>query len=113
MEDVVRTQTLYVASDGFRLADADSPNTMPAIALTKHDAEAESWAELLFIGVIKRDTWSWVKGASSGLLFQSTTPGEMTQTQPAGSGDQVQVLGTSIDPKWVYFNPSLELIQRA
>ena len=49
------------------------------------------------------------------LLFAHTTAGEMVQlaNQPAGSGDQVQVLGWVFHADKIMLCPSMELVEVA
>ncbi len=46
-----------------------------------------------------------------GLVYASGTAGEMTQTPPNTTGDQVQVLGYAATAKIIYFNPNLMVLE--
>jgi len=60
-------------------------------------------------GYIRNDTWSWTKGQP--MYVSAVNPGEITQTQPSGSGNLIQHLGIAVDTNTIYFNPNLMLIE--
>lgn len=97
-----------VADSKMELADADAAATMPTIAMATATINENATGEFLLLGFIRDDTWTWTIGS---LLYVSTTAGAMTHTQPAGAGDQVQVVGVAITADIVYFNPSFELVE--
>ena len=45
--------------------------------------------------------WNW----SAGKLYISTVAGVMTQTKPATTGQQIQVLGYALSADTVWFEP--------
>jgi hypothetical protein len=62
------------------------------------------------MGLARDDSWDWTIG---GLVYASTTAGELTQTPPSGTGDQVQVLGVAYSADEISFQPSPILIEVA
>jgi len=106
-EDASAGEILYMKADGkYWLADADGVATMPAKVMAMEDISANATGKLLHMGYFRHDAWDWTLGnGEANLLWASVTPGAMSQTQPVGSGDQVQVVG--------YFNPSYELVEIA
>jgi len=108
-EDLVRGDVVYTVIGKMAKADADSPLTMPGIALhTGLQSSADALASFLLLGYFRDDTWNWTAGE---YLYVGTTPGELTQTRPSGLGDQVQVLGIAITANIIFFCPSLELVE--
>lgn len=110
--DVVVTfgQALHIDSTGgFVLADADAATTAPCTALAI-EAGAAGSRDVLLQGFIRDDTWAWTIG---GVVYLSTTGGALTQTAPAGTGDQVQVLGVATHADRMWFSPDLTLIEVA
>ena len=98
---------LYMAADGnYDETDADAVGTMPCSAMALETLTGTK--EVLLQGYMRDDTWTWTRG---GVLYASTTPGEMNQTAPSGSGDQVQIVGIATGVTTIYFNPNLSLIE--
>lgn len=115
-ENVIAGDVLYLKADGkYWKADADAAAMMPAKVMAMADGAAEATVELLHIGFYREDSrWNWTVGnGEANLLFVHTTAGDMVQlaNQPAGAGDQVQVLGYVVTADIVFFNPSLELVE--
>lgn len=88
-------------------ADADAASTMPCTALALEAGTGSK--KVLLKGYIRNDSWNW----SGGLIYVSTVSGELTQTAPSGSGDQVQVVGYAVTADVMYFSPSLVLVEIA
>ncbi len=116
-ENVVTGEILYLKDDGkFWLADADAAASMPALYLVL-DATiaADAIGLVLEQGDYRNDDlFDWTPGnGAANLLFAHTVAGEMVQlaNQPAGAGDQVQVVGHILNANEIHWNPSLELIQ--
>ncbi len=98
---------LYVASDGtLQEADADDVAKMPCVALAVESGTGDK--EILLHGLIKDENWAWTTG---GFVYVSPTTGEITQTKPSASGQQVQILGVAVSPDMIYFTPNLMLIE--
>lgn len=97
----------YVGSDGkMELTDADAAATMPGTAMATGTISEDDAGVFLLRGFIRDDTWNWTVGA---LLYASTTSGELTETAPSGSGDQVQAVAIALSADIIYFNPSLTM----
>lgn len=103
-------QAVYVGSDSkMEKALATGVATMPAIALATGTIAENAAGEFLMQGFFRDDTWNWTIG---GLLYISKdTAGALTQTLPAASGEQVQVVGVAITADIIHFNPSYELVE--
>jgi hypothetical protein len=99
---------LHMDTDGnWTDADANSTATMPALGMALGTTGV---IDVLLTGVVKDTGWSWTIG---GILYASGTVGQMTQTAPAVSGDQVQVVGIALSATSIYFNPSTVLVEVA
>lgn len=108
-ENVVIGEVLYMKNDGkLWKADANSTSTMPIVAIALGSITADTAGNVLKMGFIRDDSWGWTTGY---LLFASGNAGEMTETAPNTSGDQVQVLGYAVSAHVVYFNPSYVLVE--
>lgn len=100
---------LYLnSSGGLEEADANAAATMPVFCLALSTGTGS--LPVLLQGFIRNDAWSWTPG---GLIYASGTTGGMTQTVPAASGDQIQVLGVATHAYRMYFNPSFVLAEVA
>lgn len=98
---------LYMAADGhLETADATTNATMPCAALAMETGTGTK--EVLLYGVTTYSTWAWAVG---GLLYVSTDVGELTQSAPYSTGEQVQVVGVAISSDTILFNPNYVLIE--
>ena len=108
-EDLDDRALVYLNGSGtWNLADASSTATMPAHGVTVGSIGSGKRGVILVWGIVGLSTWTWVPG---GLLYASTTSGSLTQTAPAVSGEQVQVIGSAITATFIFVNPSLELVE--
>jgi len=93
---------LSIASDGnFDMADANVDAFMPCIALAL--ATGTGSKPVLLSGTIRNDTWSWTPG---GIIYVSTTAGQLTQTNPTTTGDYSQRVGWATASNAIYFDPA-------
>ncbi len=103
---------LYQNADGeLYFVDADAAATMPGIFLAISAGTNGNPVTVLCLGYARDDTWTWTVG---GLIYASTTgttTNTLTQTAPAGDGDQVQVVGVATHADRMYFKPSLVLVE--
>jgi hypothetical protein len=86
---------------------AGSSKNLLAIAIANAFAKG-----MLLRGYVYNSAWNWTS-IGGELYLSSTTAGEMTQTQPSGSGDIVRVVGYAISADLIYFNPSQDWIELA
>jgi hypothetical protein len=99
----------YMKSDGkMWKADADQVTTMPGIAIATATVTTSAPGVFLLNGNMRYDTWNWTVG---GIVYASTTAGNITQTAPSGSGDQVQSIGVALTADSIVFNPNYVLVQ--
>jgi len=94
------------AADTWLLADADVVASTPVVGLTLAPIGAGLNGRILFKGYVGDKAWSWTTGGPSGLIYASTTPGELTQTPPSGAGDRVQVVAVAFFATGIWFNPA-------
>lgn len=98
---------LHLDTDGNWVdADADTTTTMPCAALALETGTGSK--KVLLQGFMRDDTWNWTVG---GIIYVSTTAGNLTQTAPSGTGDQVQVVGIATHADRIWFNPDFNLIE--
>jgi hypothetical protein len=65
---------------------------------------------MLLRGYVYNSSWNWTSIGGELYLLAANT-GEITQTQPTGSGDIVRVVGYAISADLIYFNPSQDWIE--
>jgi len=104
---VVGSILTQAADFNYDRADADAAATAPGYCMA---LEAGAGSKAVFLrGQICDTAWSW----SAGKLYLSGTTGEMTQTKPAGTGDQVQVLGWALSANTIFFDPVTMVVEVA
>jgi len=103
------TAALYIASDGnLDEADASASGTMPCFGLAM---EAGTGSKKVFQqGYVRHDAWNWVVG---GIIYVSETTGALTQTPPATTGSQVQVVGVATHADRMFFSPNFAIAEVA
>ena len=104
-ETVAFPNLLYQKSDGkWWKADATAATTMPGLRMALESKNADETCSMLVTGRVRDDDWSWTVG---GLIYASAAAaGGLTQTQPSGSGDQVQIVGHAYHVDKMVFDPS-------
>lgn len=109
--DVASHRLLYCDTNKtWKYADASSEDTMPAAVLTLSRIKKGQRGKTLFIGEINSNKWSWMP---KNPLYVSKTLGEMTQTRPDSTGDQVQVVGLALTETLILFNPNYVMVEVA
>jgi hypothetical protein len=99
----------YWGSTGWVATDADAAaSSVGLLALATSSAGFDRG--MLIRGFFKDTTWSWTQG---NVLYLSTTAGKLTQTQPAGTGDIVRVVGYALSSDEIFFDPSQDWIELA
>jgi hypothetical protein len=97
---VTQWDVVYLNSSSvWVVADANGSGTYPARGLAVATVANGGSTTVLTEGIIRHDAWTWTPG---GIIYLSTTAGQWTQTQPATSGDKVQVIGYAIDADTMY-----------
>jgi hypothetical protein len=108
-ENVAFGNFCYFKSDGkMWKSDADASTTMPLMAMAVDTTNADATGTFMLWGYARDDTWNWTVG---GLLYASTTAGEITQTAPSGDTDQVQAVGVAIGADYIWFLPDFTLVE--
>ena len=110
-ESIVPGDAVYVKSDGSAWkADANGSATYPCVGIALETASSGSHAVLLH-GFYRDDTrYSWTVG---GLVYLSTTAGDLTQSQPSATDDVIQVVGIATHADRLYVKPQLDYITHA
>ncbi len=97
------------SSERYIKADASAVASMPVMGFALEAKSTGELCNILMHGTICNSGWT----LSSGFIYASTTAGEITQTPPSGSGDQVQVLGKALNSTTILFTPNFALVQVA
>jgi hypothetical protein len=92
------------------VADASAVGTARAIGIAPAAISDTATGTVLLQGFIRDDSWNWTTG---GVLYNSETAGDLTQTAPTTDGAFVQVVGIALSPDVAYINPSLDIIEHA
>jgi hypothetical protein len=110
-ESITIGDLLYIKSDGLVWkADANAAGLFPCNCLALATASSGSNPVLLH-GLYRDDTrYNFTPGAE---IYLSATAGAETATQPATSGDAIQVIGTAVSADILYFYPSQDYITKA
>ena len=103
---------VYMKSDGkFWKAQANSSTTMACIGMSMSSTGANGAVTVLLQGTFRSDALTFTVGSgypSSGFIWVSAaTAGLATSTQPATTGNQLQVVGYALTSHIGYFNPRL------
>lgn len=97
-------EAMYVSGvDTANKADANAVATMPCIGLFV-DTDT-----ILTYGTIRHDDWDWTVNAI--IYVSAAAVGGLTETAPAGGGDQVQVVGVATNTDTIMVNPSYVLVE--
>ena len=91
-------------------ADASAVGTARAIGIAPAAISDTGTGTVLLQGFIRDDSWDWTIG---GVIYNSETVGELTQTAPTTDGAFVQVVGIALSADVAYINPSLDIIEHA
>ncbi len=109
-ENLAQYDVCYRNSNGdMRKAKADAAGTMPCLYMALEAISSGSSGKFLCVGFITNSGWSWTVGAD--LMVSDATGGEMTETVPADTGDQVQRVAMAETATTIYFKPDMTVIQ--
>jgi hypothetical protein len=108
-ENLAINNVCYLKTDGkYWKAQANAASTMPGMVLVTATTLANASGVFLKNGFIRNDGGWGGALTVGGLLYASAaTAGAITQSAPASSGDQVQVLGYAYAARVVFFDPNL------
>lgn len=106
-ENLIFGDIVYFKSDGkIWKADADNSSTAPGLGMALETITSGNTGKILRWGTVRDDTWAWTIG---GIIYLSTDAGGMTQTQPTGTDDVIQILGICHpNADTIDFNPSID-----
>ncbi len=76
------------------LADADDATKMPALGIIKENIATASVGQVVTSGVMNDSSHGYTLGAD---LYVSTTPGQLTTTQPTGESEGIQKIGKVVN----------------
>ena len=113
-ENLAFPDVVYIDSSGeWSIADADADTSIGLLGMALATIASGEVGLILLQGFVRDDTWAWTDGGINGQIYVSGTAGDMTQTPPAGIGDQVQVVGYAHTADVIYFNPENTVIEVA
>lgn len=94
------------SSSKWLLTDADAAATAGGVLLgiCLDGGVDTDTTTIVLQGLVRDDTWNWTPGAP--LYIDTTTPGQLTATQPSGTDDVIRVVGFAVTADVIYLNPS-------
>jgi hypothetical protein len=99
---IAQWEAVVLVSGVWELADADGAGLFPAAGLAVAAYVDTDPAVVISEGYVRNDAWAWTPDAP--IYLSAATPGALTQTAPAGSGDNVQIVGKAETADVAYFN---------
>jgi hypothetical protein len=110
-ENVAFGELCYFKSDGeWWRTDADVAATTDGIlaicVVAGNDGDTGTF---LTYGYVRDDSYAW--GTVGGALYVDVTIGDMNQTAPSGSGDQVRRVGFAKSATIIFFAPDTVIIE--
>lgn len=101
---------LKAADSKLWLADADASTTLPCLGVVVVGGNADATVTILTHGVITATAWNWTVG---GILYVSTTAGDVQHTVLSGTGDFAQAVAVALTADTILFNPSYLMVEVA
>ena len=103
-ENLGSKKLVYMTSSGsWKLADAASATTTPAIGITMEPIRSGMAGNILTKGYIGRADWTWNTGER--IYISEITAGELTQTAPPNPIYIIQEIGIAAGSKLIWFSP--------
>lgn len=94
---------VYMDSSGaWKLADANSASTLPALGITMERILSGQAGRILTKGHIGSSAWSWTIGAR---LYASETAGGLTETAPTDPTNFIQTMAIAKSKTLIWFSP--------
>lgn len=99
---IAQWEAVYPGAAGtWLLADANGTGTYPARGLAAAAGTDGNPLSVVVKGTVRNDAWNWTPG---GTIYLSATPGALTQSAPATSGDKVQQIGFALTADIAFFD---------
>lgn len=93
---------VYISGSSTLLAaDANGSGTFPAKGLAVAAYVNGNAAKFLTYGTVRHDAWNWTPNSP---IYLSGTAGGLTQTVPAASADNIQVVGYALTADIAFFD---------
>ncbi|MBA7582185.1 hypothetical protein ES708_24105 [subsurface metagenome] len=110
-ENIAQWEVVYLNADGtvYR-SDASAAGTMPIKGIAVAAVAAAASGVFLIEGFYRTDGHGFTVGE---FLYASGAIGEITETAPAVSGDQVQRVGLAVNANVIWFRPDLTTLEVA
>ena len=93
-------------SKTWKLAKADSASTMPCTAIVLEEKDADEDCKILRNGYIMSGDWTFT---DSIVYVSPTDEGDVIDSVPDQSGNQIQRIGIAEDDSLLWFSPSLDI----
>jgi len=100
---IAQWEAVYMGgSSTWLLADCNGSGTYPARGIAVAAGSVALGAlTILTKGEVRNDAWTWTPG---GNIYLSATPGALTQTATAVSGERLQAVGFALTADKAFFN---------
>jgi len=108
-ESISEDDLLYLKSDGkYWKALANASGTMPVRAIATEAGTADQTKTIRLWGEVTAGS-----GMTTGdnVWVSANTSGSITTTQPAASGEQVQLVGIALSSNEILFDPSMVVVE--
>jgi hypothetical protein len=97
---------VYLDNDNkYKKTNCNSTTTMYAVAITAEDIGQNKAGYFLIDGYIKCGAFPLFAVGSKKPIYTGWTPGDVTQTKPSTSGDQIQIIGYALASQIMRFDP--------
>jgi hypothetical protein len=97
---------VYLDNDNkYKKTNCNSTTTMYAVAITAEDIAQNKAGYFLIDGYIKCGAFPLFTVGSKKPIYTGWTLGDVTQTKPSTSGDQIQIIGYALASQIMRFDP--------
>jgi hypothetical protein len=100
---------------GVTIASASAITTANAVVMCADSyISGNTSGNWLLFGAARKNTWNWLSGGTSGLIYLSTsgtTTNTLTQIQPSDVNQVIQILGVALTSNTIYFKPELVQVE--
>jgi len=110
-ETVTAFAAVSMKSDGeWHYADADETGTVDRTFLgvsLEAGTDGNPLEVALSGSFVRDDTWNWTVG---GAIYVGTTPGQLTQTAPSATDNEVRVVGYAVSADVMRVEPTVAIV---
>jgi hypothetical protein len=103
----------YINSSGqAALVDADAIASASGLVMAVGTISSGSSGNFLLFGIARDDTWNWTIGGLIYITVTGTTGNTLSQSQPSGVDDVIQIVGVATHADRMLFSPQLVQVER-